>query len=280
MTIYRNIYKGVLTYWYMGKAKQAVRSEICHRLLQLEEQYGIKILFAIESGSRAWGMASKNSDYDVRFVYKYPLERYISIFKPKEVVTRDYAELNADFVGFDVRKFIGLLSASNPTAIEWLLSNTIYYGEKPKVFRKWAKKSFNPISLFHHYKSMAKQNYKKYIEGARKVTYKKYLYVMRGLINAKYVFYFNKLPPIKLRTAILDLTRKGINVQSTVTLGLIDIKKKDYETELYDRILDLDSTIKNFLEWQPKILKKTTERPYVLDEEMRRIILRIWNNGK
>lgn len=248
-----------------------MKTKIIEKLKELEEEYGIKIIMAVESGSRAWGMASKDSDYDVRFVYTYPIEKYLSIFGAKDSINRVFEDINADFVGFDVRKFVSMLSASNPTVIEWLNSDILYYGEQNKVFKEWANLKFNAISLFHHYKSMCKQNYKEYIEQNKKVTLKKYLYVMRGLVNASWVFEKNCLPKIKLED-----TAKGHILPQKILATVLDIienKKAQREMDVEQRIPYLDKFIEAFLESKSEPQKRTYERPYALDTELRRIIL-------
>lgn len=101
----------------------------------LEKEHKIKILFAVENGSRAWRMSSKDSDYDVRFVFVRPIQEYLQINKPTEVIQIAF-DKNGDIVpvegslidvsGFDVFKFVKMLSDSNPTTIEWLITDIIY----------------------------------------------------------------------------------------------------------------------------------------------------------
>src|SRR3989338_3700391 len=165
-------------------------------IASIEKEKKIKILFAIEAGSRVWRMDSKDSDYDVRFVFARPLEEYIRIDPSDDVIMAHFDKEGnkmgqegcyIDVSGFDVFKYSRMLNSSNPTAIEWLQSDISYYGEKPKAWINYATKQFKPISLYFHYKSMCRQNYVKYLKSGNEVTYKKYLYAMRGLVNSKHV---------------------------------------------------------------------------------------------
>ena len=155
--------------------------EICENI---EKEKSIKILFAVENGSRAWRIESKDSDYDVRFVFVRPLKEYIQINKPGEVISAAFDKKGnpcpvegsfIDISGFDVFKYVKMLSSSNPTSIEWLMSDIVYYGKQNEVFKNFAIKNFNKISLYHHYKSMCRNNYLKYLKSGNLVTYKKYL---------------------------------------------------------------------------------------------------------
>ena len=109
-------------------AAQTVRS----LLHDLEERRQIKILFAVESGSRAWRIESADSDYDVRFVYCRPLKDYVSLARPDDVINAAFDQKLApctahdalyDLCGFDIFKFLRLLAKSNPSTIEWLISD-------------------------------------------------------------------------------------------------------------------------------------------------------------
>ena len=116
-----------------------MREKIVELLKNVEKEQNVTVLFAVENGSRAWGMSSKDSDYDVRFVFCRPLAEYIKLDKPEEVITLAYDEnfqphevkgSLLDMCGFDIFKYLKLLSTSNPTAIEWLNSPIVYLGSR------------------------------------------------------------------------------------------------------------------------------------------------------
>jgi len=109
---------------------------ITDALKQIEKDHDVHILFAVESGSRAWGMHSKNSDYDVRFVYVRPTDGYLLLHGAgRDVIERTYEEHDLDMVGFDIYKFLRLLESSNPSCIEWLNSPIKYIDNYPDTFR-------------------------------------------------------------------------------------------------------------------------------------------------
>ena len=109
------------------------------------------------------------------------------------------------FCGFDIFKYVKMLSSSNPTTIEWLVSDIVYFGKQNYVFKKFALEHFNKIALYHHYKSMCRTNYLKYLKSRGEVTYKKYLYSYRGLVNAKWVVFKQSIPPIILTDALKEM---------------------------------------------------------------------------
>ncbi len=120
--------------------KQVIK-QLCQNI---EKENKIKILFAVENGSRAWRMESKDSDYDVRFVFVRPLKEYIQINKPSDVVEKAFDKNGRphpvqgsfiDFSGFDIFKFVKMLSSSNPTMIEWLVTDIVYYGKQNFVLK-------------------------------------------------------------------------------------------------------------------------------------------------
>ncbi len=192
--------------------KEKIR-DICKNI---ETENNIKILFAVENGSRAWRMDSKNSDFDVRFVFVRPLQEYIQINKPIEVIGLTFNKEGKpcppkgafiDISGFDLFKYVKMLSVSNPTTIEWLMSDIVYYGKQNEIFKKFAIEHFNPKSLYLHYKSLCRNNYQKYLKTENKVTYKKYLYAYRGLVNANWVAHKQTVPPIIFVEAIKNMNR-------------------------------------------------------------------------
>mgnify|MGYP001199308942 CR=1 FL=1 len=250
---------------------------------QLEKEKNIKILFAIESGSRVWRMASKDSDYDVRFVFVRPLKDYIQINKTAEVIDTAFDKdlkpcpVEGSFIdvkGFDIFKYIKMLSSSNPTTIEWLMSDIVYYGEQSKVLKKFAIENSNRISLYHHYKSMCRNNYLKYLKSGNLVTYKKYLYAYRGLINAKWVAHKKSVPPIvftktleSMDGIISDIVLKKLN-------KIITLKSQGREKDIIQNIVVMDRYIEDFLKDDSEApTEKFHSTLNDLNEELRKIVL-------
>src|SRR3546814_6400248 len=108
-----------------GGVDAGMRSRIEALLERIELEHGVRILFAVESGSRAWGFASADSDWDVRFVYARPAEYYLSLAPRRDVIELPI-ENGIDAGGWDIRKALSLLLNANPTLLEWLKSPIVY----------------------------------------------------------------------------------------------------------------------------------------------------------
>ncbi len=232
---------------------------------QIEKDNKINILFCVESGSRVWRLESKDSDYDVRFVYKRPLTEYIRMNKLGEVISAHYDKEGnkvsqegcfIDCVGFDIFKFSKMLSSSNPTVIEWLKSDIIYHGFKPAIWTNYAENQFKRISLYYHYKSMCKQNYLKYLKSGNLVTYKKYLYAMRGLVNAKFITWDVGLPKIDFNETLREIFNMQLTgwykpiLPSNIIKELwkiIELKKQQKEKDIVKNVVKIDNYIESFL---------------------------------
>ena len=176
-----------------------------------------------------------------------------------------------------------MLSASNPTVIEWLMSDIIYSGTKSAVWVDYAEKQYKPISLYYHYKSMCRQNYLKYFKSGNLVTYKKYLYAMRGLVNAKYITRDYGLPSINFDETLKTIMRIQLSGNYdeivphwliTKLWKIIELKKMGNEKDIIENIVRIDNYIEDFLKNDddaPKNKRLGIDR--VLDEELRKIIL-------
>ena len=99
--------------------------EVEARLTALEKRFGIRILYAVEAGSRSWGYPSPDSDYDVRFIYAYDYRRYLELTPPADVIENHDDEL-WDIVGWDIRKSLTLLKKGNPSIAQWLYAPIVY----------------------------------------------------------------------------------------------------------------------------------------------------------
>ncbi len=172
-----------------------MKNVILSKLNEIEEKKNIRILHCIESGSRAWGFASPDSDYDVRFIYIRPKEFYLRLDKTRDVIEWQLDD-TLDINGWDIKKALTLLHSSNPTLFEWNSSPIIY-----KTTEEWSQISkminnyFVKKSGLYHYLSTAKRNYKEFLTGET-VKFKKYFYVIRPLLACKWILSEGTPPPM------------------------------------------------------------------------------------
>lgn len=157
----------------------AIRARIDATLADLESRENIRILWAVESGSRAWGFPSPDSDYDVRFVYVRPLEWYLSLNPGRDVIELPIVD-ELDVAGWDLRKALGLLLKANPALLEWLSSPIVYRATaEAEGLRTLARQSPYRRSAAHHYLALLRGNYDRYIATRPMVRLKKYMYCLR-----------------------------------------------------------------------------------------------------
>lgn len=140
-------------------------------------------LFYIESGSRLWGIASPDSDYDVRGFHLQSKRQYFDFKKHRDII--EVMDGDFDFVSYDIDKMFGLLVKSNPTVFEWVRAKIVYFNELPDwtTFQQDVIINFDFKALFHHYISLAKGNIN-LMETGKKFTYKTAFYCIRGLLSA------------------------------------------------------------------------------------------------
>ncbi|WP_410771269.1 nucleotidyltransferase domain-containing protein [Fontibacillus sp. BL9] len=197
---------------------------IRNELQRIEQEEQVRILFACEAGSRAWGVPSKDSDYDVRFLYLRPVDSYLSLFEPRDVIERPISN-QLDIHGWDLKKALLLFRKSNPPLLEWLQSPIQYY-EKYSVARQirdLSPLSFSPRSCMYHYLHMAKRNYRDCLSG-EEVKIKKYLNVLRPLLACGWIVKYDKMPPMVFEIMVEDLMPAGSELKEVV-LRLLDHKK-------------------------------------------------------
>ena len=174
-----------------------MRASVLENLAELERRHDVAVLFACESGSRGWGFASPDSDYDVRFVYVNRLSWYLTVDAGRDVIEQPISD-ELDVGGWDLRKTLQLMRDSNPTLLEWLRSPIVYRQDEPWTarLRELAERSFAPVRGYHHYVSMAKKNLREHLQG-EVVRYKKYLYVLRPLLAARWIRSGRGVPPMR-----------------------------------------------------------------------------------
>lgn len=165
-------------------------------LRTIEEEKQVRILYACESGSRAWEFASQDSDYDVRFLYARSEEAYLKLDEPRDVIERPIVD-DLDINGWDIFKALRLLRKSNPPLLEWLFSPIVYAENSPSIakLREIAQHGYASPAVFYHYRHMAYGNYHQYVEQKTEVPLKKYLYVLRPMIALLFIEENQSFPP-------------------------------------------------------------------------------------
>ena len=190
-----------------------MKKQIDIELNRIQKQHDIKILYAVESGSRAWGFASTDSDWDVRFIYIHRPEWYLSIDENRDNMD-EILPNTIDLAGWELRKTLKLFRKSNPPLFEWLRSPMIYLEQFSTTdkLRELTKEYFNPKSCLYHYLHMAEGNYRDYLR-TDIVRVKKYFYVLRPILACKWIEQTNTMAPMEfhdlVKTQISDKKLKN-----------------------------------------------------------------------
>ena len=175
---------------------------ISAKISEIEQKEQVRVIHAVESGSRAWGFASPDSDFDVRFIYVRPREFYLKLEKTRDVIEWQLDE-TLDINGWDLQKALRLLHSSNPTLFEWNNSPVVY-----KTTDEWSNirveinDYFSAKSGLYHYLNTANSNYREYLKGDM-VKLKKYFYVVRPLLACKWILN-KKCPPPMLFADLVE----------------------------------------------------------------------------
>ena len=222
---------------------------IISELEKIEQQYGVHILHAVESGSRAWGFASPDSDYDVRFVYVRPAADYIRLDTPRDVIEWKLDEV-LDINGWDLQKTLRQFARGNATLFEWSESPVIYKttDEWKRIYQA-AHDYFSEKAAAHHYYGTAMKTWCEYLQEDT-VRYKKYFYALRPLLAAQYIERFHTVPPV-LFDDLLKMEMKP-ELRSAVD-ELLEKKKKTTEGEQNPHIPAIRDFIQEELQVQKTI---------------------------
>ncbi len=186
-----------MTFLYDHPVSDDIRARVLSELADIERRHDVRVLFACESGSRGWGFASPDSDYDVRFVYVHRPAWYLSVEPQRDVIEVPISD-ELDVGGWELRKALQLMHRSNPTLLEWLASPIVYREDAAAAqrMRTLAPTFFSERRGRWHYLSMAAKNFRGYLQGET-VRLKKYLYVLRPLLAAQWIDAGRGMPPMR-----------------------------------------------------------------------------------
>ncbi|MGE8207327.1 nucleotidyltransferase domain-containing protein [Heyndrickxia sp. NPDC080065] len=261
-----------------------MKETILNSLLKIEEDFNVMILYAVESGSRAWEFPSKDSDYDVRFIYVHKKEDYLTIDQMGIGKKRDVIELPIndllDISGWELTKTLRLFRKSNPPLMEWLRSGIVYYQAFSTIeqMKRLSEDIFAPNSCLHHYLNMASNNFREYLQGDE-VRIKKYFYVLRPVLAARWIEKYNEFPPLEFPKLLENILPDGELKKQIQTLLIrkINGEELDFEPKI--------EVINYFLNEEISRLRKYTESLNIdipdftpnLDLLFRNTLEEVWN---
>lgn len=259
---------------YEGPIEELVRMKI----KEIEAKENIRVLHVIESGSRAWGLASPDSDYDVRFIYVRDRNFYLSLRENKDFIDWELNEV-LDINGWDIKKVLQHFHKSNATLFEWSNSPVVYYttDEWKKLYDEVAGKYFACKSSMYHYYGTANKNYHEYLMEDL-VKYKKYFYVLRPILACKWIEEKKCPPPLlfdelfdsvleeDMKPVIADLLAKKVQMSESDKAPKIEKVNQYVEEKLiyYKNLLEGMDDDRN-PDWEPleEVFKKVIGEQFI-----------------
>lgn len=247
----------------------AMRERVLDELARIERERNVTVLYACESGSRAWGFASTDSDYDVRFVYVEKPDWFVQVDTARDVIERPLDD-ELDVSGWELRKALGLLRKSNPTLLEWLDSPLVYRSESAATsrLRALAEAFYSPPAARNHYLSMAKKNFRGYLQGDS-VRFKKYFYVLRPLLAVRWIDQGLGRPPMTFADLLNTVDDPSLLEE---VAQLLVLKRNADESAYGPRRHALHAFIAAELERAVPKLPRTQENSRLLDDYLRETV--------
>ena len=213
-------------------------------LTELEQEKNIKILWACETGSRAWGFPSTDSDYDIRLIYVHKKDWYLNLAEKKDTIERMLDNNDVDISGWELKKSLNLLRKSNASLLERIQSPIVYQSDDDFIgeLLPLAQGFYSKIATIHHYLSMAKK-FMYDLKSDEKYKLKKFFYTLRSALVCKWILEREEMPPIEFHKIYQNLNLDSAIVNRIDELILLKgtIKESYYhsgEVELIDCIED------------------------------------------
>lgn len=221
----------------------AIRHEIENRLAAIEAEDEVRLLLAIESGSRAWGFPSPDSDYDVRFIYVRPRRDYLALRPVRDVIERPIVD-EIDLNGWDIRKGLGLMLKNNSVLSEWIESPIHYRDADPFIARlaKLEDRYFDPQSYALHYANLGKGAVARWFEQGEDIAVKRYFYALRPALAIRVL----RLDPSRRPPMQLQALMARADLPSTLSDEidrLVELKAETREAGMATRVEALEAMI-------------------------------------
>ncbi|MBA3680341.1 MAG: nucleotidyltransferase domain-containing protein [Bacteroidetes bacterium] len=241
------------------------------KLKEIEKEKSIKILYACETGSRAWGFPSPDSDYDVRMIYMHEPDWYLTLSDKKDTIEMMLDNGELDITGWDFKKCLKLLWKSNGALLERIQSPIVYHTTDglTEMFKNYADRCFAPIAAMHHYSGMAKNSFDD-IEGKDEIKLKKLFYALRATLACKWIIEKDSIPPIVFITMVNELEFDE-KLKERIKF-LVDLKSGKNENYMHPQEKELADFIREQLtvaDEKADSLKGRKEKDTDLDEFFR-----------
>ncbi|MDQ2794099.1 MAG: nucleotidyltransferase domain-containing protein [Bacteroidota bacterium] len=154
-------------------------------------------MYACESGSRAWGFPSPDSDFDVRFIYCHAPAWYLTLDEGPDTLNFPVDD-ELDLAGWELRKALRLLRGSNASVFEWLQSPVVYH--EALDFRArlapLLPAAFNLKAGLHHYLGQLRRGVEEDLTGPE-IRLKRLFYALRSALAARWIRERHTLPPME-----------------------------------------------------------------------------------
>lgn len=231
-----------------------MKEHIQKTLSDLAENEQIKILYACESGSRAWGFASPDSDWDVRFIYVNQLNWYLDLEKKSDTIDL-MLPLELDLGGWDLQKALRLFASCNLALYEWINSPKLYLinSEFHVKIQSLIPDYFSAIKGMHHYLAMANKNFESHLEGTQ-IKIKKLFYILRPLLACEWISNKKTMPPTEYQL-LLSSSKRLSNDRLDEVLNFMKMKETAAEGFLIDLSEELIQWISNEIDYYKNIAR-------------------------
>ena len=228
-----------------------IRNEILDKLSEIEEKENVRIIYAVESSSRAWGVESPDSDYDVRFIYIRNKEDYLKLQEMRDVIEWQLDDV-LDINGWDLKKTLIQFHKGNATLFEWANSPIVYKkSDEWQVVYEGAKKYFSRKIALYHYYGTANNTFKQYLQDDV-VRYKKYIYALRPLLACKYIEDNHSIPPVRFDELLMQKLPEDLSDEID---KMLDVKSRSDEKDLNPQLPVIKSYIENEINRYEQLIK-------------------------
>ena len=251
---------------YPSTVSCIAKKYIMQKLKTFEKLHNVRIILAIESGSRAWGFPSSDSDYDVRFIYIRHPHDYLSISPQRDVLETDIIHdtqlgVPFDLNGWDARKALQLALKSNPVLIEWLQSPILYIKNEILVtdLMQYTQKTADLEHIKKHYYKLMNVVWEN-IKKQKTVKIKHYCYALRPALAFKWINNHNSLAPMDIFSLYTGL-KSYINFEHDLA-KLITLKATTKELDTIARNEKIDAFIESIACLSVDQSYKTTNEIY------------------